>query len=406
MILYYYMIRSALDYIPLSNIGFIGSFVDCLNPYRPKSYITYSNRDAILGYSCRSLFDTIMKYYITEKKALRILTTPIHHTSFRNIIEKYVKPENIFILEMNDAFNEIVSIPKDVTNNPVTVDLCIVSHMFGQDLKMDILENYKVKNPNCIMIEDRVQGGYFNKNFSNGFIDMAFYSTGMDKKPCGLGGGFVYIRNDFEGNISLKNYVLNSVKNYPQQYFYHRIIELIKKIPTILIYNSKTVIGSMLFIFRIFKINLHSFASKYRKSNPGFQHNNYNKNPSNGTLISIHKSLNRVCDIENNYYKVTNKFFKALSKDVKAKYFPWVKSDYLLTPYNTISVEDREKFVESFNKLNIPVLENPTWKIFNFSYKDSEKYKKFNDSLVYIPSLPIMTDTEINYLANKINNYI
>ena len=80
---------------------------------------------------------------------------------------------------MNDAFNEIVSIPKGVTNNPVTVDLCIVSHMFGQDLKMDILENYKVKNPNCIMIEDRVQGGYFNKNFSNGFIDMAFYSTGI-----------------------------------------------------------------------------------------------------------------------------------------------------------------------------------------------------------------------------------
>ena len=76
---------------------------------------------------------------------------------------------------MNDAFNEIVSIPKDVTNNPVTVDLCIVSHMFGQDLKMDILENYKVKNPNCIMIEDRVQGGYFNKNFSNGFIDMAIF---------------------------------------------------------------------------------------------------------------------------------------------------------------------------------------------------------------------------------------
>ena len=47
------MIRSALDYIPLSNIGFIGSFVDCLNPYRPKSYITYSNRDAIKGYSCQ-----------------------------------------------------------------------------------------------------------------------------------------------------------------------------------------------------------------------------------------------------------------------------------------------------------------------------------------------------------------
>ena len=40
---------------------------------------------------------------------------------------KYVKPENIYILEMNDEFNEIISIPKDVNDEPITVDLCIVS---------------------------------------------------------------------------------------------------------------------------------------------------------------------------------------------------------------------------------------------------------------------------------------
>ena len=33
------------------------------------------------------------------------------------------------------------------------------------------------------MIEDRVQGGDFDKKFSNEFIDIALYSTGMDKKP-------------------------------------------------------------------------------------------------------------------------------------------------------------------------------------------------------------------------------
>ena len=59
------MIRSVIDYIPLSNIGFIGSLIDCFNPYRPKPYIIYSNANAILGYSCRSLFDTIMNYYKT-----------------------------------------------------------------------------------------------------------------------------------------------------------------------------------------------------------------------------------------------------------------------------------------------------------------------------------------------------
>ena len=131
------MIRSALDYIPISNTAFFGSVADCFYPYRPESYIKHNNRDVILGYSCRSLFDTIMNYYTTKNKQLRILTTPIHHTSFRNIIEKYVKPENIFILEMNESFNEIVSIPKTKD-----VDLCIISHLFGQDLKMDIIEDY------------------------------------------------------------------------------------------------------------------------------------------------------------------------------------------------------------------------------------------------------------------------
>ena len=50
----------------------------------------------VYGYSCRSLFYTTMDFF--KKDDLVIVTTPIHHTSFRNIIEKFVKPENIHII--------------------------------------------------------------------------------------------------------------------------------------------------------------------------------------------------------------------------------------------------------------------------------------------------------------------
>jgi len=397
------MIRSALDYIPISNSAFLGSVVDSFNPFRPDAFIKCKNKETILGYSCRSLFDTIMNYYKNKNNNLKILTTPIHHTSFRNIIEKYVEPNNIFILDMNESFNEITALPKSLKNNQI--DLCIISHMFGQDLKMNIIKNFKINNPNCIIIEDRVQGGHFYKEFSHDFIDIALYSTGMDKKPCALGGGFVYIKNNFYKNEELKIYVKNKINNYPQQYFYHRIINLFKKIPTFLLYNSKLILGGIFKIFNFFNIDINNFAAKYRKKYPGFFHNDYNKNPSNGTLTSIYKSLKRVSDIEYQYYTVSNKFFNALDKKTKKKFFPWVKNDYLLTPYNTISVENTDDFCNFLKKNNIISHKNPTWKIFNFEYKNSDYYETFNNSLVYIPSLPIMNDSEINFLANKIKEY-
>ena len=53
-----------------------------------------------------------MSFYKSKKEDLVIVTTPIHHTSFRNIIELFVKPENIHIIKMNKSYNEIESLPE------------------------------------------------------------------------------------------------------------------------------------------------------------------------------------------------------------------------------------------------------------------------------------------------------
>lgn len=397
------MIFAALDYLPVSFYSFIYHFISIFNITRPHTYVKESRYHKVLGYSCRSIFDTIMNHYYSKNKNLTILTTPIHHTSFRNIIEKYVKPENVYILEINNNYNEITDIPN------YDVDLCIITHLFGQDMNFNfIIDNLNKFSDKTIFIEDRVQGGTFDKKFSRNFIDVSLYSTGMDKKPCGLGGGVVYIKDSIPRLNLLANNVKNKIKSYEQEYFWHRLLFFTKKIPTYLLYNCKPFIKILIWIFYEFKIDIHEFASKYRKSNPGFQHNNFNKNPSNGTLTSINYALRKsnYRKIETLYTEKSNLFFKCLTDKTRKKMFKWHRGNELLTPYNSVCVKDRVKLIEYFNSMSIPIIENPTYKIFNFEHKDKMKYKIFNDSIVYLPSLAIMTKEEINLLACMLNNYI
>ena len=95
---------------------------------------------------------------------------------------------------MNENYNTIESLPK--VNK---CDLLIITHLFGQDMQYNKseLEIFK-RNTNCIFIEDRVQGGTLEKKFSSDIFDISFYSSGMDKRPVALGGGFTVIRDKYK----------------------------------------------------------------------------------------------------------------------------------------------------------------------------------------------------------------
>ena len=399
------MIFAALDYLPVSFYSFVYHFISIFSFKRQPIHTITQKYHKILGYSCRSMFDTLMCHHSAIKENLTILTTPIHHTSFRNIIEKYVKPENVFILKMNDEYNKIIDIPN------YDVDLCIITHLFGQDMNFDkITDNLSEFSVDTIFIEDRVQGGTFDKKFSKNFVDISLYSTGMDKKPCGLGGGIAYIKNNNAvDSLYLTADVMKcNIKTYKQEYFWNRLVFLLKKIPTYILYNCKPFIKILIFIFREFKLDLHEFASKYRKSNPGFQHSNYNMNPSNGTLASINYAIkeSNYREIESLYTEKSNLFFNCLTEKTKKSMFKWYRGNELLTPYNSVFVNDRKKLIHYLNSMSMPVIENPTYKIFNFDHIDKNKYKKFNDSIVYLPSLALLTKEEITILACMLNNYI
>lgn len=391
------MICSAPDYLPLSFYSFISHF---LNLFTFKSYnieIKKDNHKTILGYSCRSLFYIFMDFMSKKNDNLTIVTTPIHHTSYRNIIEKFVKPENIHIIKMNKNYNKIDNLP--------SIDRCdvvIITHLFGQDLILKDFTDFKKKH-NCLFVEDRVQGGKINKK-SDSIFDISFYSCGMDKRPVALGGGFVNIKKHSKNSNELNIFFKNTINSYPKESRFDRFLFLLKKIPTYFLYNNKLFIYLFIKILNIFNFDLIGFAKYYRKKNPGFEHNTFLKNPSEPLLKSIHQEINNSDYIENLYSQKFNKF-KSL-KNMK-KYIKWYNYNNLLTPYNTFYIDKSNltKFKNYMKKHNICVVDNPTYKIFNHSYEGKIQDEHFNDSLIYLPSLANMSDDEMKYLIKILNNY-
>lgn len=105
------MISAGLDYLPLSFFDFILHFT-YLFIYN-KSEIINRKKNTLYGSSCRSLFHTIIKKLLDKKDNQKILVSPIHHTSFRNIIELFFEPQNITVLPMNENYNKVLVTPEN-----------------------------------------------------------------------------------------------------------------------------------------------------------------------------------------------------------------------------------------------------------------------------------------------------
>ena len=118
--------------------------------------------------SCRSLFHTLCDVFKQEskKKKHNILVTPLHHTSFRNIIELFFNKDEITVLPMNETYNKIL-INDYILSIDKEYDMCIVTHTFGQDTDTSELKKLEAVTRNCLFVEDRVQGGSFSKKYSS-----------------------------------------------------------------------------------------------------------------------------------------------------------------------------------------------------------------------------------------------
>lgn len=152
-----------------------------------------------MGYSCRCLYETILSELVALKPDLVIAMTPVNHSSFIKITERYIKPENLEILELTQNYNKL---DEKCLSSLKKVDVIVITHLFGNDLNVEGLNEYKKKNK-CLIIEDRVQGGIYDEPFSNDVIDVSLYSMGMDKRPISLGGGYLHVKKDLDYTLKV-----------------------------------------------------------------------------------------------------------------------------------------------------------------------------------------------------------
>ena len=398
------IVKVAPDYLALSSHEFIHHYANLFEIKESQHCFHYQNYMKLLGYSCRCLLELCMQFY--AKPDLVVATTPLNHTSFRNIIEKNVKPQNIHIIPFNRHYNALGDLP--VLEK---CDLVIITHLFGQDLDLESLIEFK-KKYNCVILEDRVQGGSFDHKFSHDVVDIALYSMAMDKRPIALGGGFVHIKNKHRECIRA---VERTMMALPQEKPLDRLRDLIKKIPTYLLYNSRTFLFLFINVVRLLQrynknISVLKITQSYRKSNPGFGHFDYMLKPSPGLFKSMNENLYNHRKMERIYTTKYKKFIKYFSPPLLAYFFPWYKNEEnkgALTPYNTIHMDENlvQPFLEFFNRHHISVIANPTYKMFNFTYDTLEKDQKFNDGIVYMPSHANMSEEEMEYLSMRIRQF-
>ncbi len=395
------IIKAAPDYLALSPIEFGRHITNLLTSKEFELTIEGEKYTRVLGYSCRALFDTCMKYF--SKEDLVVVTTPIQHTSFRNIIEKYVKPENIYIIKLNKSFNEIERIPE-----VKKCDLVVITHYFGQDIDLSKLVNFKKKH-SCFVIEDRVQGGTMDTLTSHEIVDIPIYSMGMDKRPIALGGGFLYLENKHKKIIEG---IVKITKTLPQEKTGKRFKELLKKIPTYLFYNSRIFVAVFLELLRVVtffnkKFSLLEFAKMYRAKNPGFDRETYLSKPSKGLLKSMYRHLDDYKDMEVLFAKKYSYFLEYLDPEVISYFLPWQRGEGSLSVYNTLQVEEQlvDQFLEFLTEYDISCISNPTYKVFNHDYEGKEVDVKFNNGIVYIPSTPNMNKREIRFMADRLKEF-
>ena len=368
------------DAIPISITQLILHFYHIFTSFNMSIFRNEKSYYQVYGYSCRCLFEVVLD--ILHEEDLNYSITPFHHTSFRNIIENKIKTDKINIIDINENWNKLEEFDYS------KVDIVIVSHLFGQDFNLDFIASQK-KKYKFIVMEDRVQGGTVNIPFSNPCVDISFYSMGMDKRPCALGGGFVNIRPQH----SLLVYkIITKINELPQESRWGRFINLVKKLPSYAIYNYSLIFKMVKKICDLGQVNLESGIQSYRKKNPGFDHNNYMKKPSSALLKSMYNSKLNYREIEENLTKKYDYFYSLLP----IEYTPW-KKENTLTIYNTMWISDVKKdgFLELMRINQVPYIANPTWKVLCHA---PTKYQEFCNNLYYLPSLYHMNNMEIHYL--------
>lgn len=371
-------VLSLLGYIPTS--------------WQLEARLDYNNRDLLVGYSCRALFDVVVSELRSRMKddyQLRGVCTPFLHTGFQRIIDwqnvdaDYLDIDNKYQFKVDD-------------DKLRERDFLLITHVFGAPFPVgDLITRYKQLNPNGIIIEDCVQAGFLDDmaNPHHPRSNVVLFSCGQDKIPVAFGGGLAF----FCDTAHRDRVKLYTELHLPMDGYFSRLTHVSKKLLTLVVYNSKYVIAALKSMLYVVGYSPSRFALSYRKNVSGFVHERarYLKRPSAGQMASIGVAVDRCYNKERERCEQV----RHIVQSEHHEYFPWTKSLGFKSSnfYTHIYIPDHEKdtFVKKMDQKGAIVLNQQSW----FVNADASPVAyNICEHLMMLPSLHTLSEPELKTL--------
>ena len=364
--------------------------------------------DTVYGYCCRQLFNTFiqnMKNDINYKnRTMNIGVSPIHHTSFRDILERNFAKENIHIFDIDENYEKI-TVPEE--KKDIDYDVIVITHLWGKYLDIsDIKQTIK----GAILVEDVILAGEYEHEFNNS-ADLIFHSCGMDKRPSSLFGGYVHIKKNDDDRFNIKEHMLQSIQELPIPTKKEVFKKTFDNTILYLLYNVRCIQNMVKLFLYVRGYKLSDVIQQIRKNKPGFEHSNYMREPTM-LMLDINKSIyNTQQDTEKLFIKRNKLFLSQFTDKEISILFPWNR-DFINTnshisclPYNAVYIDEKykQRCIDYFDRHNICIINNPTYKTFEHANKE---VKTFLDNIFYLPCVYNLTKQEIVHLSKYLKKII
>ncbi|EDQ89298.1 uncharacterized protein MONBRDRAFT_32492 [Monosiga brevicollis MX1] len=239
----------------------------------PRNWSVKRPRNVVLSQSCRCIFALIWKNWLKPDDV--VLISPFHHHSFIRMMRS--TGNKLVVMDMD---GQKLLPPKGYQAKDFAA--VVVTQMLGRDYDAAWLKAWRAENKDLLIIEDRVQGDLISKEDET-FADISLYSLGQDKIPNALGGGYGVVHN----NPRLYDFLVREIEKLPFESAWERFSFILKKLPTLLIYNSRFGCFLVERLLRLFGYGRTAAVDNYRKQNPGFMHGGYFIRPSPALIRSI-----------------------------------------------------------------------------------------------------------------------
>ena len=144
-----------------------------------------------------------------------------------------------------------------------------------------------------------------------------------------------------------------------------------------LLYNVRFIQNMVKLFIYMGNYKLSYVIQKIRKTKPGFEHNNYMREPTMLMLNIIKSIYNTQQDTEKLFIEKNKLFISQFSDKEIHNFFPWNRdfiqsnSHISCLPYNIVYIDGQlqQSYIDYFDKNNICIIKNPTYKTFQHANK-------------------------------------